>query len=181
MRLILIICLFFIASNVFSQEIYSVDGENVLSLNAVKKDGDKVVLKVLGKNGIAYIKEQDKQTDQLSFRQYIDTLLAANLELICSGDEPFWHLTIRKGDFTYNTGDEEVKTNLQFYYPNSDDYWLRAIVMFKSEDNSVFGTIERNTNVYTIDEEEITFLHCRVCIGGEVFTGTVKIEENNEI
>jgi len=181
MRLVFVISLFIIPGSVFAQEIFKSALGDVLSLNAVKKDGDKVLMKVLSKDGVSYIEQTNEQTGQLSFRQYIDTLLTSNLKLVCSGDEPFWNLTITKDKTIYNIGDENIDTNMEFYYPQTDDYWLRAVVMFKSVDNAVFGSIERMTNIYNINEEEITFLHCRVCIDWIVYVGTVSIEENKEL
>ncbi len=163
-----------------SQEVYQSSSGEALTLNAMKKDGDKVLMKVLTKEGIRYFEDIKEQVNQLSFKRYIDTLLVSELKLFCSGDEPFWNLTITKDKITYNIGEKDIEIKLKFYYPSTDDYWLRSVTMFQSSDNHLFGTIERITNIYDIQEEEVTFLHCRVCIDGVVYVGTIHIEETEK-
>lgn len=51
-----------------SQEVYQSSSGEALTLNAMKKDGDKVLMKVLTKEGIRYFEDIKEQVNQLSFK-----------------------------------------------------------------------------------------------------------------
>ena len=102
-------------------------------------------IKTFTNNSIKYIsKDSLRQTNQFTSKEFITVLDSLNLFFVAEGDEPFWQLKLNSSELTFMKYDYEKEVS--FKPVISIDEQSGFNVMFKSENNKIFGLIRRVDN-----------------------------------
>ncbi|WP_156032743.1 hypothetical protein [Prevotella sp. 10(H)] len=160
----------------YSQEIYKTPSSRneLLFLGAKNSDG---LLKVWDGEAVRYISKNSlEQTEQLSFEDTFQKFWDADMQIICSGYEPFWNLILKKDSVKGLIIDKEINTPVNYYYTKTTGWgWS---LMFRSEDNTITGLVRRlmsDCNCEFEIENDISLFESFICIDGIVYEGCVSI------
>lgn len=177
-KLLILILLLNTSLIIFSQEVYKTasSSNGLLFLGAENSEG---LLKVLDGNTIKYVSKDDlEQVEQLAFDKMFERFHELNMEVTCSGYEPFWNLIMKKDSVKGLIIDKNIDTPVDYYYTQTLGWgWS---LMFKSKDGNIVGLVRRPVSDCHCEfelDEDTSFYESFVCVDGIVYEGCVFINK----